>query len=181
VKKITLPFKPEELKSLKAGDLLLLSGKIITGRDVVHRRFCELIKKGQPLPVEIKDQILFYAGPIVDKNNNILSVGPTTASRMDPYTEPLLKFGMIGTIGKGTRSKEVRDLFSKYGAVYFLAIGGTAALLAKKVKRTKLVAYPEFGPEALYELEVMDFPVIVAYDLNGGDLFEKGIKEFSDL
>lgn len=181
MKKINLPFKSEDLKSLKTGDLLLLNGKIFTGRDVVHKRFCELIKKKQSLPIEIKNQIMFYAGPIVDRNNNILSVGPTTASRMDPYTEPLLKMGMKGAIGKGIRSKEVKDQFVKYGAIYFLAVGGTAALLAKKVKNSKLVAYSELGPEALYELEVLDFPVIVAYDLKGGDLFEKGIKEFSDM
>jgi len=162
MKNLTTPLSPDQLKDLKSGDPVLISGILYVARDAAHQ-------KG--LPFEVKDQIIFYAGPT--PGNPIGSIGPTTSKRMDPFTIPLLEKGLKGTIGKGKRSDEVKAAFEKYKAVYFVATGGVAALLAKTIVKAETIAYPELGPEAILKLEVKDFPAIVAYDIYGGDIFEK--------
>jgi len=165
MKKIKTPLTDEMLKDLKAGDQVLITGCLIVARDAAHKR-------GIKIPLE--GQILFYAGPTPQG-----SIGPTTASRLDPFTIPLLEKGLKGMIGKGPRNREVRDAIGKYKAVYFAATGGAAALLAQTVKKAKVVDYADLGPEAVLKIEVVDFPAIVAYDIHGGDLFEEGKKKYA--
>jgi len=173
-KQLIAPFKEGKLKELRAGDMVSLSGSILSARDAAHKRLIETIESGAELPVDINNQAIFYLGPSpTPPGKNCGSIGPTTAARMDEMTEPLLKAGLKAAIGKGSRSETVKKLFGHYGAVYFVAIGGVAAYLSKKVKKIEVVAYPDLGPEAIYKLEVKDFPLIVAYDTHGGDIFLK--------
>jgi len=164
---IKTPLDKKTIEGLKAGDRVLISGSLYVARDAAHQ-------KG--LPFDVKGQIIFYAGPT--PGDPIGSIGPTTASRMDPFTIPLLEKGLAGTIGKGARSEEVKKAFKKYKAVYFAATGGAAALMGKTVRKVEVIAYPELGPEAVLKIEVFDFPAIVAYDAHGSDLFEKGINKY---
>jgi len=166
---IKAPLTDEDVLKLKAGDQVLIDGLIYTARDQAHQ-------KGN-WPFDVKGQIVFYAGG-VRKGDAISAIGPTTASRMDEFLEPLLKQGLKATIGKGPRSPKVKDLLKRYKSVYFIATGGAAALLSQSVKKAEIVAYPELGPEAIMKLEVSKFPAIVAYDAHGGDLFESGAKEY---
>jgi len=168
---INAPLNKNDVAKLKVGDEVLIDGIIYTARDQAH-------KKGN-WPFDVNGQIVFYAGAAPGKDSLVAAIGPTTASRMDSFLEPLLKLGLKASIGKGPRSPEAKKLFKKYKAVYFIATGGTAALLGQCVKSAEVVAFPELGPEAILRLEVSKFPVIVAYDSKGGDLFEKGQKEFS--
>jgi len=171
--KIKTPLTDHDIQSLKAGNELLISGKIYTARDAAHREF-----KSNP-PFDVKGQILYYASPTPTKPKAVIgSIGPTTSSRMDAFTPELLKKGLKATIGKGTRGREVVAAMKKYKAVYLVVPGGAAALLAKHVKKAKVLAYPELGPEAVLELEVVDFPAIVAIDSKGRSLFEIGKKEY---
>jgi fumarate hydratase subunit beta len=173
-KQLIAPFKEGKLKELSAGDLVSLSGSILSARDAAHKRLIETIESGTALPIDINNQALFYLGPSpTPPGKNCGSIGPTTAARMDEMTEPLLKAGLKATIGKGKRSETVKKLFGHYGAVYFVAVGGVAAYLSKKVKKIEVIAYPDLGPEAIYRLEVKDFPLIVAYDTFGGDIFQR--------
>lgn len=159
-------------RKLKPGQEILFSGVIYAARDQAHKRLGELIKKGRKLPLELKGQIIYYCGPTATpKGKAIGSCGPTTSSRMDPFVEPLLKKGLWGMIGKGGRSQKVRKLIKKYRAVYFLAPAGCGALLAKKVKSKKLVAFKDLGPEAIYKLKVKDFPLIVGVDSRGRSIY----------
>ncbi|MFC1517542.1 Fe-S-containing hydro-lyase [Candidatus Margulisiibacteriota bacterium] len=175
--KLATPISEENIKALRAGDKVFLSGKVFTARDAAHKRLIALIKKHKKLPMDIEGQIIFYAGPTPAKpGEEIGAVGPTTAGRMDELTIPLLRLGLRGMIGKGQRSSEVKKGLAKYKAVYFVATGGTAALLKQKIKKAKIIAYSDLGAEAIRELEVEDFPVIVANDTLGQDLFEKGQK-----
>ena len=175
-KKITTPLDEKTAKSLKVGDRVLLSGTIYTARDAAHKRLMIDIKKP---PIPLKDQIIYYCGPTpAMPGRSIGSAGPTTAGRMDSFTGPLLKAGLKGMIGKGGRSREVRELMKKYKAVYFIATGGAGALLAKHIKSTRVAAYPDLGPEAIYELKVIDFPIVVANDIKGKDIFEEGVKKY---
>ena len=175
-KKITTPLNDKMIKPLKAGDKVLISGVIYTARDAAHKRLILDIKK---LPIPLKDQIIYYCGPTPAMPGRVTgSAGPTTSGRMDGFTEPLLKAGVKGMIGKGPRSKEVRELIKKHKAVYFVATGGAGALIARHIKSSKVVAYPDLGPEAIYEFNVVDFPVIVANDSKGRDIFEEGIKKY---
>lgn len=177
--RITTPLSDEDIMKLKIGDSVLITGKILTGRDSAHKRLFELAQKGEPLPVDIKGQIIYYVGPAPAKQGYIIGpAGPTTAGRMDPYTPKMLELGLKGMIGKGVRSKEVRDAMKKHKAVYLAATGGAAALIAKNIKTVKIVAYEDLGPEAIRELEVENFPVIVANDAHGGDLYEEGQKKY---
>ena len=163
MKKIKLPLNKNDIKKLKIGDMVLLSGKLITGRDQAHKRLVDSIKKRNKLPFNIKNQTIYYVGPTPAKPKEIIgSCGPTTSRRMDKFTPILLKHGIIAMIGKGNRSKEVINAIKKYGSVYFIAIGGAGAYLSKKVKSARVIAYKDLGPEAIYELEVMDFPVVVS-------------------
>jgi len=177
--RITTPLSDDDIMKLKIGDSVLITGKILTGRDSAHKRLFELAQKGEPLPVDIKGQIIYYVGPAPAKQGYIIGpAGPTTSGRMDPYTPKMLELGLKGMIGKGVRSKEVRDAMKKHKAVYLAATGGAAALIAKNIKAMKIVAYEDLGPEAIRELEVEDFPVIVANDAHGGDLYEEGQKRY---
>lgn len=173
-KKISTPLREEELLSLRSGDEVLISGIIYTARDAAHQRMVELLRDGQPLPIDIKDQLIYYAGPSPARPGQIIgSIGPTTASRMDPYAPELISLGLKGMLGKGRRSPEVREACNKYKAVYFAALAGAAALMAQTVKSSTLVAWEDLGAEAIYRLEVEEMPAFVINDCYGGDLYEE--------
>ena len=179
MKTIKTPLTDKEIKSLKVGERVQLSGTIYTARDAAHNRLVELLQAKKPLPFDLKGQIIYYCGPTPAKPGHpIGSAGPTTASRMDGLTIPLLQAGIKATIGKGRRSREVRSALKKYKALYLAATGGAGALLSKHIKKAKVKAYPELGPEAIYEFEVQNFPVIVANDIQGKDVFEEGMKKY---
>ncbi|MBS7623412.1 Fe-S-containing hydro-lyase [Candidatus Bathyarchaeota archaeon] len=167
------PLKDEELKRLRVGDKVLLTGKVYTARDAAHKRLVELIKEGRNLPFEVEGQVIYYTGPTPTKPGRVIgSAGPTTSSRMDPYTPMLLDAGIKGTIGKGQRGKEVIEAMKRNGAVYFAATGGVAVLLARSVKSSKTIAYEDLGTEAVRELYVEDLPCVVAIDTRGNSLYE---------
>lgn len=177
--RIKTPLTDEDIMKLKIGDSILITGKILTGRDSAHKRLYDLATKGEPLPIDVKGQIIYYVGPAPAKEGYVIGpAGPTTSGRMDPYAPLLLEMGLKGMIGKGVRSKEVREAMKKFKGVYFAATGGAAALIAQNIKKVKIIAYEDLGPEAIRELEVEDFPVIVANDAHGGDLYEEGIKKY---
>ena len=179
IKKLTLPLSEEDIKNLRAGDVVELTGVIYTGRDAAHKRLVELLEKNEKLPIDIKGGAIYYVGPTPTKPGKVIgSCGPTSSYRMDPYTEPLLKEGLKVMIGKGSRSNEYKELLKKYNAIYLSAIGGAAAIIAETVKKCDLVCYEDLGAEAIYRLEVEDFFAIVTYDSLGNDLFEEGIKQF---
>ncbi|MCK4916680.1 MAG: fumarate hydratase C-terminal domain-containing protein [Candidatus Omnitrophica bacterium] len=162
---IKTPITKKEIKVLKAGDAVLLSGIIYTARDQAHKKLVELIEQNKKLPLELKNQIVYYCGPTATPpGKSIGSCGPTTSSRMDPFVEPLFKQGLLGMIGKGRRSKKVRDFVKKYNGIYFISPSGCGALLAGKVLSKTVVGFKELGPEAIYRLEVKDFPLIVSID-----------------
>ena len=174
-KRITTPLTKEKVSDLKAGDSVLLSGVIYTARDAAHKRLEELIDKGEQLPIDVKDAVIYYVGPTPAKPGNVLgSAGPTTSYRMDAYTPKLLDKGLKGMIGKGLRSQEVVDSMIKNGAVYFAAIGGAGALIAKCVKSAEIVTYEDLGSEAIRRLEVEDLPIVVVIDSEGNNLYETG-------
>lgn len=172
--RIKTPLTEDKVKSLKAGDSVLITGEIYTARDAAHKRLIELLNRNEELPIDIKNSIIYYVGPTPAKPGmEIGSAGPTTSYRMDPYTPMLLDLGLKGMIGKGTRNKEVIQSMKKNGAVYFAAIGGAAALIAKSIKKAKLIAYEDLGSEAIRKLYVEDLPVIVAIDSQGNNLYER--------
>lgn len=173
-KKITLPIKDEDIKSLKAGDSVLLTGTIITGRDAAHKRLFELIERGDELPVDVKGELIYYVGPAPAKPGYAVGpAGPTSSYRMDKFTPALLDLGMKGMIGKGARSQEVIDAIVRNGAVYFAAIGGAAALIAKSIKKEEVLCYEDLGTEAVRRYTVEDFPCIVAIDSEGNNVYER--------
>lgn len=170
---IQTPLTLETVKTLKAGDQVLISGTIYTGRDAAHMRLNESLSKGETLPFELENQIIYYVGPAPAKPGEVIgSAGPTTSYRMDGLTVPLLEKGLRGMIGKGSRSVEVVEGMKQYGAVYFAAIGGAGALIANSVKSCKVIAYEDLGAEAIHELQVVDFPAIVVIDMEGNDLYQ---------
>ncbi|WP_457680397.1 Fe-S-containing hydro-lyase [Thermovibrio sp.] len=170
------------IENLKAGDLVLISGVIYTARDAAHKRIVEALNRGEKPPIELKGQIIYYAGPAPAKPGRpIGSVGPTTSYRMDPYAPRLLAEGLKGMIGKGTRSKEVIEAIKKYKGVYFGAVGGAAAYLARCVKSAEVVAYEDLGPEAIRRLVVEDFPAFVVNDVYGNDLYRIGRCKFEEV
>ena len=172
-KKITLPITDEDIKNLKAGDSVLLTGSIITGRDAAHKRLYELIQKGEKLPVDIKGELIYYVGPAPAKPGYAVGpAGPTSSYRMDKYAPSLLDLGLKGMIGKGARNKEVVDAIVRNKGVYLVAIGGAAALIAKSIKSEEILCYEDLGPEAVRRYEVEDFPCIVAIDSNGNNVYE---------
>jgi fumarate hydratase subunit beta len=172
--KLKLPLSKDAIKSLKAGDEVSLSGTIFTARDAAHQRLSELIKKGKRLPIDLAASCIYYAGPTPARPGMAIgSCGPTTSSRMDAFTPALIDRGLMGMIGKGGRSSDVRNAIKKHGAVYFLATGGVGALLAAKVKSSKVIAYADLGTEAIHRLVVEDFPVIVGIDPKGRDIYDK--------
>jgi fumarate hydratase subunit beta len=172
--RITTPLTDEICTSLKTGDRVLLSGEVYTGRDMAHRRLVEALRKGETLPVDLKGKVLFYAAPTPPHPGRIIgSLGPTTSSRMDPFTPELLRIGLKGMIGKGKRSPEVVSAIQQFGAVYLGAPGGVAALIARCVRMSEVFAYEDLGPEAILRLEVAEMPLVVLVDSKGYDLYEK--------
>ena len=171
--RITTPLTGEVARGLKAGDRVLLSGVIWTGRDQAHKRLVALLDEGKPLPVELKDQVIYFVGPCpAPPGRPIGSAGPTTSYRMDVYSPRLLEAcGLRGMIGKGARTSPVVEAMRRCGAVYFAATGGAGALIAQCIKRCELIAFPDLGPEAIYRLEVEDFPLVVATDASGATLY----------
>jgi len=174
VKKITTPLEKKEIKKLKAGDEILLSGIIYTARDAAHQRIVKSLKfKVKSLPFDLKNQIIYYTGPTPAPPGKIIgSCGPTTSYRMDSYTPTLLRLGLKGMIGKGDRSQKVIAAIKKYQAIYFIAFGGCGALYSQLVKKSDLIAYPDLGCEAILKLEVINFPLIVGIDCYGRDIYK---------
>ena len=173
IKKIKAPLTDEVVQNLKAGDSVSITGYIYTGRDAAHKRLVELLRRGQELPIDIKGQIIYYVGPApTPPGYKCGSAGPTTSYRMDPYTPALLDLGLKGMIGKGFRSKEVIESMKKNSAVYFAAIGGVAAVIAKSIKSSEVVTYKDLGSEAIHKFYVEDFPAIVCIDAKGNNLYE---------
>jgi len=176
---IYTPLTSEVINDLRAGDRVLLNGIIYTGRDAAHKRLAELIEKGQKLPMDIKDQVIYYVGPCPAKPGQVIgSAGPTTSGRMDAYAPLLMDHGLRGMIGKGLRSQEVVDSIIKNKAVYFAAVGGAGALLAEAVKEAEVIAFPDLGAEAIYKLRVENFPVTVIIDSKGNDLYKSGKEKY---
>ena len=176
---IQTPLTDEVIASLHAGDMVLLSGEVYTARDVAHRRMYEALIKDEKLPINLQGTVIFYAAPTPTPPRKIIgSIGPTTSYRMDVFTPELLENGLKGMIGKGNRSPEVVAAINKYGAVYFGAIGGIAALTAKCVTRVEIVAYDDLGPEAIRRLTIVDMPLIVINDTAGHDLYAKAQKKW---
>lgn len=166
------PFTKEKLAVLKAGDSVLLTGTVYAARDAAHEKLVRMMEQGEALPIDFRDQIIFYAGPTPARPGYpIGSVGPTTSYKMDPFTPAFLEHGLSGMIGKGPRSDAVKECARKNGAVYFAAIGGTAALMAQCVQSAEAAAFAEMGDNAVLRLQVKEMPVIVANDASGGDIF----------
>ncbi|MGB9592519.1 MAG: Fe-S-containing hydro-lyase [Anaerolineae bacterium] len=178
--KIRTPLTDDVVASLRAGQKVLISGTLYVARDAAHKRIVEAMDAGAPLPLELQGQIIYYMGPAPAKPGQAIgSAGPTTSYRMDPYTPRLLAAGLKGMIGKGNRSQAVKDAIRQYRAVYFAATGGAGALIAKSVKKAEVIAYEDLGAEALWKLEVEDFPATVINDIYGGDAYEDGVRQYA--
>lgn len=176
---VVSPFEPQVIEKLKAGDRVSIRGVLYGMRDAAHKRLIEALKSGREVPIPLKGQTIYYVGPSPTPPGKIIgSAGPTTSGRMDRYTIPLLEAGIKATIGKGSRSLEVREAMKRHKAIYLATIGGAGALLSKYIKKVEVVAYPELGPEAIFRLEVEDFPAIVINDIHGGNLYEEGIRKY---
>jgi len=170
---IRTPLNIQTCAGLNAGDCVLLSGRVYTGRDEAHRRLFDALGRGETLPINLRDEVMFYAAPTPARPGQIIgSIGPTTSGRMDIFTPRLLEAGLRGMIGKGRRSPEVIEAIKKHQAVYFGAIGGVAALTARCIKKATTAAYDDLGPEAILRLEVLDLPLVVINDARGGDLYQ---------
>jgi fumarate hydratase subunit beta len=175
VSRLHTPLNNEVVRDLRVGDQVLLSGVVYTARDAAHKRLFEALIRGESLPIPLEGQIIYYVGPAPARPGEVIgSAGPTTSSRVDPYTPTLLARGLKGTIGKGKRNETVRRAMLEHTAVYFVAVGGAAALIADRITKADLIAYQDLGTEAIYRLEIDDFPLIVGNDTHGGDLFEVG-------
>ena len=180
-KHLTVPFGEKEATELRSGDYVYLTGTIYTARDAAHKRMFETLERGEELPFDIRNNILYYIGPSPAREGRpIGSAGPTTASRMDKYAPTLLDLGQRGMIGKGKRSEEVRKAIIRNKAVYFAAVGGAGALLSKSIVSSEVIAYDDLGTEAIRKLEVKDFPVIVVIDSEGNNLYETAINEYKE-
>ncbi len=178
-KKISAPINEKDTVNLNSGDYVYITGTIYTARDAAHKRMYESLEKGDKLPIEMDNNIIYYMGPSPAREGRpIGSAGPTTASRMDKYAPKLLDLGLKGMIGKGKRSKEVIDAIIRNNAVYFAAVGGAGAILSKCIKKSEVVAYDDLGTEAIRKLYVEDFPCIVVIDSNGNNLYETAIEEY---
>ena len=176
---IQVPISKETAKTLRAGDYVYLTGTIYTARDAAHKRMQEALDAGQPLPISMEGNVIYYMGPSPAREGRpIGSAGPTTASRMDKYAPNLLDLGLGAMIGKGKRSQAVIDAIIRNGSVYFAAVGGAGALLSQRILSSEVVAYEDLGTEAIRKLEVRDFPVIVVIDCEGNNLYETAIKAY---
>ena len=177
--RLTTPCTAEDLAPLKAGDTVLLSGVVYTARDQAHRRMIEALEKGEPLPFDLTGSAIYYVGPTPERPGQVIgSAGPTTSGRMDAYAPTMMSVGARGMIGKGARLPEVVEAMKKYNGVYFGAIGGAGALLAKCIKKAELIAYEDLGAEALRKLYVEDMPLVVIIDSEGNNLYEEGRAEY---
>ncbi|MGB9857222.1 MAG: FumA C-terminus/TtdB family hydratase beta subunit [Dictyoglomaceae bacterium] len=173
MRKIKLPLKEEDILNLKVGEWVELNGPCYSARDAAHKRIIEALEKGERLPIDLKGITIYYMGPSPTPPGRIIgSCGPTTSKRMDPFTPKLLSLGVKGFIGKGKRSKEVKIAIKKYKGIYFVTVGGAGAYLSERIKRAEIVAYEDLGPEAIYYLELINFPAMVAIDSQGEDFFE---------
>ncbi len=178
-KYMKVPMCAEEAKNLRAGDYVFLSGTLYTARDAAHKRMDETLQMRAELPIDVKDNVIYYMGPSPAREGRAIgSAGPTTSSRMDKYAPALLDLGLKGMIGKGKRSKEVKDAIVRNGAVYFAAVGGAGALLSRSIVSSEVVAYDDLGTEAIRKLEVKEFPVIVVIDSQGNDLYETAASKY---
>jgi fumarate hydratase subunit beta len=173
--RITTPLTDEVVAKLRAGDKVFITGYLLTGRDSAHKKLIDLIKEGKDLPVDVRGQLIYYVGPTPARPGKAIgSAGPTTSYRMDTYAPTLHNLGLKGSIGKGERSKEVKEALKKYKAVYLASVGGAGALISKSIEKDEILAYPELGPEAIRRIKVKDFPCIVINDMYGGDLYGEG-------
>lgn len=177
---LTTPFSADDVNALKAGDEVLISGKLYTARDVAHKRLCDLIDRGENLPLELRNQVIYFTGPTPPKPGKVLgAAGPTTSYRMDAYSPVLIRVaGIRGMIGKGNRSPEVIEAMRESGCVYFAAVGGAGALIAESIKSAEVVCYEDLGTEAIRRLTVEDFPAVVAIDRRGINLYQQGPEQY---
>lgn len=179
---ITTPLDDKVIKKLKAGDSVTITGIIYTGRDAAHKRMCEALENGEKLPFDVKNQIIYYVGPCPHREGEVIgSCGPTTSGRMDAYSPKLIEKGLIGMIGKGIRNEAVKSAIKEYGGIYFGAIGGAGALIAKHIIKSEVIAYDDLGTEAIRKLTVENFPVTVIIDAFGNDLYEIGKNKFKEM
>jgi fumarate hydratase subunit beta len=180
--RITTPITDDDVSQLKIGDHVRISGTIYTARDAAHNRMIESLNKGEPLPLDIKGQLIYYTGPTPARPGRATGAfGPTTSMRMDPFTPPLLKAGMKACMGKGNRGPEVQQALKEHHAVYFMAIGGAGAMLSQYVKKLEVIAYEDLGTESLKRVEVEDFPAVVMDDCEGRDLLNEGRRQWRDM
>jgi len=178
-RQIETPLDKSLVEELHAGDRVLLSGTVYTARDAAHERMVEGLAQGNPLPFDPRGAVIYYCGPTRPRPGRVIgSAGPTTSSRMDGYVEPLLQKGVKGFIGKGDRSPQVAEHLAEYKAIYFAAVGGLGALLSLRVTSSEVIAYPELGPEAIYRLEIRDFPAVVALDTYRGELYRQAVDRY---
>ncbi len=172
---VALPLAEDTATHLHSGDYVYLTGPVYTARDAAHKRMCEALAKGEPLPIDLRGEVIYYVGPTPAKPGQVIgSAGPTTAERMDPFTIPLLDAGLRGAIGKGGRSPEIAQAFRDHDAVYFIAVGGAGALLSRQIKDVEEVAYEDLGTEAIRRMTLDRFPVVVCNDVHGGDVVLHG-------
>jgi len=177
---LTTPFSDDAVAGLNAGDAVVISGVLYTARDAAHERLHAMLQRGEPLPIDLRGQVIYYCGPTPPRPGRpIGAAGPTTATRMDLYTPALLAQGVKGMIGKGRRGPEVREALQQFRAVYFAAVEGTAALLGRRVLSADVIAFPDLGPEAVYRFVVDEFPVIVVDDIRGNNLYEIGRRQYA--
>jgi len=180
LKDVTTPLSDADVESLTTGDRVRITGVVYTARDAAHGRLWPLIQNGQPLPIDVRGQIIYYTGPSPARPGEVVgSIGPTTGSRMDKFTPALIKLGLKGTMGKGARSQPVKDAFMKFKGIYFGAIGGAGAVLSRFVRKVDIVAYEDLGTEAIRRIEVENFPAIVINDCHGGDLYQEGMTQYA--
>lgn len=179
MKRLTLPLSDSDIKDLKAGETVLLSGTMLTGRDAAHKRLYELVEKGEKLPIDIKGELIYYVGPAPAKPGFAVGpAGPTSSYRMDKYAPTLLDLGLKGMIGKGARNQDVIDAIVRNGCVYFACVGGAAALIAKSIQKEEILCYEDLGTEAIRRYTVEDFPCIVAIDSYGNNAYTEGQKDY---
>lgn len=177
---LRLPLDRADVRRLRAGDRVWLTGPMYTARDAAHQRLFELIQAGRELPIDLRDECIYYVGPTPAPPGRVIgAAGPTTSSRMDAYTPALLEAGLLAMVGKGRRSPAVKESIQRHGAVYFAATGGAAALLAKQIVDARVVAYEDLGPEAIYRITVVELPVFVVVDAHGADWYEIGPRQYA--
>jgi len=178
-KQLVTPLTAAEVEKLHAGDNVTLTGYIYTGRDAAHKKMVDLLDKGEKLPFEPEGQIIYFVGPTPAKPGQVIgSAGPTTSGRMNKYSPHMIAAGLKGMIGKGEMGPEVAEALKRFKGVYFVATGGAAALIAKRITESEVVAYEELGPEAVRRLKVVEFPVIVAQDCHGGNIYVEGVEKY---